>query len=197
MEQNAPSTCMDMPTSLKRDTHPPPTLADDESLAVAAARDMDAFAELYRRYAERIYRYLLARTGGVDDAQELTAATFFSALEAIGRYRRGHFRAWLFGIARHHASHHFRRAQQLVALDECLNANISVEELAIEHLRAADVMRALHTLAPERAEALALRLLAGLTPAEVAQIMGKREGTVRVLVHRAIREMRERLESEV
>src|SRR5438309_9759300 len=69
-------------------------LPSDEELAAAAVSDRSAFAELYRRYADRVYRYLLAHTGGLDDAQELTAETFLTALQAIGQFRPGRFAAW-------------------------------------------------------------------------------------------------------
>ena len=69
----------------------------------AARRDSEAFAALYRRYLNPLYRYLLRRSNGVHDAEDLTAQVFTEALEGLvdGRYREGGcFAAWLFTIAR-------------------------------------------------------------------------------------------------
>jgi DNA-directed RNA polymerase specialized sigma24 family protein len=84
------------------------TAASDAELVRAAQEgDKAAFAALYRRYLDRIYRYFYARTGDGQRAEDLTAQTFVAALEALHRYReRGYFSAWLFTIAaRRYADH--------------------------------------------------------------------------------------------
>jgi hypothetical protein len=73
---------------------------DDARLAHQARADPEAFAELYRRHVRSIYRYHLAHTGNVRDAEDLTSQTFMAALEGIRSYRgTGPYITWLIGIA--------------------------------------------------------------------------------------------------
>lgn len=157
-----------------------------------------AFAELYRRHVDRIYRYLLARVGDENDAQDLTAQTFLAALEAIPKFRgEAQFSTWLFSIARHRLMDYFRQQKPVWSLDhaEFLSDQAPTpEESASQSLQLARVTRAMHTLAKDRAEALALHSFGGLSVAEVAQIMQKNESAVRMLIHRAIQDLKLRLQ---
>jgi RNA polymerase sigma-70 factor, ECF subfamily len=174
-----------------------PMLAgDDEALAAQAVRSKVAFAELYRRHAARVYRYCLGRTGNVNEAQELTSETFIAAMEGIRSYRPGHFGAWLLGIARNKVALFYRRRKDTVPLDESepdFRPHAAVEQIVGERLQLAKVARAMRTIAPERAEALSLRILGELPTAEVARVMGKSEPAVRMLISRALADLRERL----
>jgi DNA-directed RNA polymerase specialized sigma24 family protein len=79
----------------------------------------DAFSELYHRYLPGIYRYHLARTGHVQEAEDLTAQTFLTALESIASFRgQGSFASWLFGIASHKLADHYRRSRIELPLEE-------------------------------------------------------------------------------
>jgi RNA polymerase sigma-70 factor (ECF subfamily) len=85
--------------------------ADDEGLVHVARQDPAAFAELYHRHFIRVYRYHVARTGNIADAQDLTTLTFLAAMEGLASYRgSGTFAAWLMGIARNQMAQHFRPA---------------------------------------------------------------------------------------
>jgi RNA polymerase sigma-70 factor (ECF subfamily) len=173
----------------------------DEALVTAARHDQTAFAELYRRHVDRVYRYLLARAGETPLAQDLTAQTFLAAFEGLAGYRgRSEFPVWLLGIAHHKLMDHYRRQKETVSLevaDELAHPGAPVEQLVAERLRHAQLARALKQLAPERAEALALRIFGGLSAAEVARVMGKSEAAVKMLVHRAVRDLQERLVPEL
>jgi len=178
---------------------PPASLdtLDDETLAWQARSNSHAFAELYGRYMERVHRFLLARTGSVQDTQDLTSQTFLAALESINKYgSRGSFGGWLFGIARHKLADHYRRRRVEVSLDgiESLHhADPSPEEVAEARLQLARVSKALQSLDGRQAEALALRIFGQLSAAEVGQVMGKSEAAVKMLVHRGLRKLQERL----
>lgn len=171
-------------------------LADDEALALQAYASRAAFAELYRRHADRVYRFCLGRTGSVHDAQELTADTFLSALEGVRSYRPGHFGAWLIGIARNKVALFYRRRKYAVQLDESepdQRPQAAVEQLVGQRLQMEKIAAALRAIAPDRAEALSLRVLGELPTAEVARLMGRSEPAVRMLIHRAIADLRGRL----
>jgi RNA polymerase sigma-70 factor (ECF subfamily) len=177
------------------------TEAPDGALALAARQSPAAFAELYRRHLPRVYRYLLARTGDIHQAQDLAAQTFLAALEHIAAYRgQGEFAAWLLTIARNKAHDHFRRGRRptlpLDAAAEMAAPGPAPEQLVAGRLEVEQVAHALRTLAPDRSEALALRLFSGLSIAEVGRVMGKSEAAAKMLVHRAMRDLRERLAFE-
>ncbi len=171
--------------------------ADDDTLARLARHDSAAFAQLYRRHLDRVYRYLLVRLADVHQAQDLTAQTFLAALEGLARYRgEGEFAAWLLAIARHKAVDAMRHRPPTVPLEDAatmLSRDPSPEQVVAARLRLEQVARALRAIAPERAEALALRVFAGLSPAEIGAVMGKSEAAVKMLVSRAVRDLRQRL----
>ncbi len=172
---------------------------DDDALAKTAQTDRDAFDTLYRRHATRVYRYCYARAGNRPDAEDLTTRTFLAALESLGRYRgRGSFAAWLFGIARHKCADHHRR--QYANPCEPLGAayplpDPSEPDLAQNayHNSLLDcVQRSLTGLSPDRREALRLRFRGGLSTREIAAVMRRSVGAVKMLVSRAVADLRKR-----
>lgn len=176
-------------------------MKDDESLALLVSQNPTAFDELYNRHVQGVYRYLLARVGNTDDAQDLTAQTFIAVLEGLTGHRAGYrssnkFIIWVLSIARHKVADHFRRHRQSLPLEvalEVADKNPLPEESVSHQLQLEQVTRMLRILAPDRAEALALRIFGGLSAAEVGQVMGKNESAVKMLVHRAIGDLQQRL----
>lgn len=177
---------------------------EDEALVQQVQKNLQgqtAFAALYRRHVNRVYRYLLARVGNEQDAQDLTAQTFMAALEAIPTYRgTSKFTTWLLGIAHHRAADHFRRQKPTVPLEHAETVSHpapSPDEAIEQHLRLEAVIRTLRVISAERAEALALHSFGGLKVAQVAQVMDKSEAAVRMLIHRAIQDLQQRLRVNV
>ena len=173
------------------------TAERDSQLARRAASDPEAFSELYQRYLPGVYRYHLARTGQVQVAEDLTSQTFLTALEAIHGFRgQGSFASWLFGIASHKLADHYRRRRPELPLElaEAQHSPEALPEAAVlQRLEMRRVAQILRLLTPERAEALVLVLFGGLSLAEAAQSMGKSEAAVKMLLHRALSELQERL----
>ena len=171
--------------------------AGDVELARRAANNPDAFTELYHRYLPGIYRYHLARTGHVQEAEDLTAQTFLTALESISSFSgRGSFSSWLFGIASHKLADHYRRSRIELPIEEVEDLHSTTpqpEEAAIQHLEIARVAHLLRLISPERAEALVLCLFGGLSLAEAADTVGKSKAAVKMLVHRGLCDLQERL----
>lgn len=170
---------------------------DDTALVRQAQQDLQHFTELYERHVQRVYRYLLVRVGNVADAQDLTSQTFIAAMENLDKYKgQRPFLAWLFGIARNKAADMYRRRRPDADLDTAVSLPDSDEhpdDIVDQHLSMELVARKLQTIAPDRAEAISLRLIAGLEVAEVARLMGKNEPAVRMLLHRGLRDLQAQL----
>ncbi|MBD2102676.1 RNA polymerase sigma factor [Leptolyngbya sp. FACHB-261] len=166
----------------------------DEVLVQDAQRDPAAFAELYRRYLNPIYRYQMARVGNTHDAQDLTAQTFLAAQESLNRYQnQGKFAAWLTSIARRKLADHFRRKRPTLPLEmaeDIAHSTPSAEDVLDRQLFLQQIAQALNRLTPDRAEAIALRMFGGFSVAEAAQMMGKSEAAFRMLVSRALDDLR-------
>jgi RNA polymerase sigma-70 factor (ECF subfamily) len=169
----------------------------DEALSRLARTNADAYSELYRRYVARIYRYHLARTGRVEDAEDLTAQTFLTALESICNYKgQAAFVSWLFGIASHKLADYYRRRKPTKSLEvvaELAENQPSLDDITDHRQRMRQVAKALESLAPERAEALVLRLFGGLNAVETGLVMGKSAAAVKMLVYRGLKDLRHRL----
>lgn len=170
---------------------------EDESLVQQTCQSRAAFAELYHRYFHQVYRYHYARTGNVQDAQDLTTQTFMAALEGIsGFQRRGCFAAWLMGIARNKAISHFKKRKSEVSLEavtELSHPAPAPEETVTERIRSTHLIVAVKSLSPDRAETLTLSIFAGLSAAETASVMGKSEAAVRMLIYRGIQDLKNKL----
>jgi RNA polymerase sigma-70 factor (ECF subfamily) len=173
--------------------------AQAERLLVDAAKagDQAALSELYQTYFPRLYRYILARTGNSYDAEDLTEEVFMRVLEAIKRFehRKAPFSAWLFRIA-HNAVISQRRKETSRGRSSQLNDSMPVdsagpEELVEKHLALSEVMQAAKSLPEAQRQVISLRFAAGLTVAETARAMGKGEGNVKVIQHKAIAKLRE------
>lgn len=172
------------------------TTEDDRLLMAAAQRDPLEFTALYRRHIDRVYRYLRYRVGNEQDAQDLTTQTFMAALESLQSYRgQGTVIAWLLGIAYHKLVDWQRKERVTAPLAAALtipDAALRPEDLVIQQVERQGLEQALLLLAPERAEALALRYFGELTNGEVAKIMGKNEAAVKMLIHRGLEDLRMR-----
>ena len=167
--------------------------ADARSLVERAqAGDREALEELYLVHFDRIYSYLHLSVGNRHDAEDLTTQTFLKMLEAIGRFRWQSvpFSAWLFRIAHNLAIDHFRARRRVQAEDEVPEpletVESSAEDQAMDSLGQAGMLALIERLSSEQRQVLTLKFLFGFANAEVAGILGKSEGAVKSLQHRAL-----------
>ncbi len=184
-----------MSTIMRLTIQSPPV--DDTQLAAQARTDAGAFAELYRRHVSRVYRYHVAHTGNVKDAEDLTSQTFMAALEAIRSYRgTGSFAAWIMGIASKKRALYFRnRRHAEMPLDhvpEVPDPHPATDQAAFRQMEIAHLRSALRSLSPDRLEAIALRFFAGLECSEVGRVLGKSEEAVKMLISRGLQDLRTR-----
>ena len=171
---------------------------DEPELARQAITDIDAFAELYRRHLDRVYRYHIANTGNVKEAEDLTSQTFVAALEGIRSFRgSGSFAAWLMGIASRKRLMHFRSrgSQSEVPLDVAMtypSPEPPTDQAVSQRLQLESLSRALRQISPDRAEALVLTYFGGLSHAETGRVLRKSEAAIKMLVSRGLQDLRER-----
>jgi RNA polymerase sigma-70 factor (ECF subfamily) len=169
---------------------------DDARLAQQARADREAFAELYRRHVRSIYRYHLAHTGNIKDAEDLTSQTFMAALEGIRTYRgTGPYITWLIGIASRKRALFFRGNRPEIPLDAALQLptpSMPTDKAAARRLQMEQILDALRTISQDRAEALILCFLSGLSTAEAGLVLGKSDAAVRMLISRGLQDLRTR-----
>lgn len=171
-------------------------MADDDAALVAAAlADRCAFALLYRRYLDPVYRYCHRRLGGREAAEDATALVFTKALVALPTFRVGSFRAWLFTIA-HNVVVDAHRARRPVAP---MDAAIGIADPAPtpeERAMATDAGQTLRSvfghLSPDQRRVVELHL-AGLSGSEIASVLGRSPAAVRAIQSRAVFRLRELL----
>jgi RNA polymerase sigma-70 factor (ECF subfamily) len=169
--------------------------------AAPAAGQADRFAALYRAHVLPLYRYFHQCVGNPEDAEDLTATTFARALASLGRYdERGSFAAWLFAIARHTLRDHRRRRRPRADLDALgpvlADPGPSVEARVLRAEQARLLVALVRALPDDQREALVLRVFARLSTAEVAAVLGRSEGAVKMLVHRAVARLRRQYRAE-
>jgi RNA polymerase sigma-70 factor, ECF subfamily len=154
--------------------------------------DRAALEELYLLHFDRIYSYLHLSVGSRHDAEDLTTQTFVRMLESIGRFRWQSvpFSAWLFRIAHNLAMDHFRarrRWQPEEAIPEPPGAEeTSAEEQALASIGDAGLLDLIARLSPEQRQVLTLKFVFRFSNGETAAILGKTEGAVKSLQHRAL-----------
>jgi RNA polymerase sigma-70 factor (ECF subfamily) len=178
-------------------------LQDEARLLDAAiAGDDAAFASLYDLHLTRVYRHVYYRVGNRDDAEDLTQQVFLQAWRAIGRFQRtgAPFIAWLLTIAHNLIVSFYRQVRDQAALDldpVALERWSNPErEVLAEYDRLA-VRSAVLQLRPEQQHVVTMRFLENFEYATIARVLGKSEGNVRVIQHRALNELRRLLSGEV
>ena len=173
----------------------------DENALVQAAQqgNAEAFGQLYERYAARLFGFLRASLNDPQDAEDLTVEVFIKAWQALPGYQpRGlPFGAFLFRIARNALTDRYRLRRQTETLlpEDWADATQPDPAISLEaRQQRGELARALQALRPEYRTVLALRFLAGLSPEETAAAMGKSNGAVRILQHRALAALRSIME---
>jgi RNA polymerase sigma-70 factor, ECF subfamily len=172
----------------------------DERVLVERAQqnDQEAFAELYEKYFDKMYRYIVFKIGDKFEAEDMTQQVFLKALRSIRsfKWQEVPFSAWLYRIAHNqivdHLRQHARRlTNQLdVATTDCKDPEASPQQLAETRLDMEELVIAAKKLTPAQYEVIALRFSSDLSIAEVARLMGKSQGAVKALQHSAILALR-------
>ena len=158
--------------------------------------DAEAFGLLYDRYVELVFRYAYTRLGDRTLAEDVTSETFLRALRRIGSltYVGRDVGAWFVTITRNLILDHVKSGRHRfeVATADMRDADRGTEgpePAVLDSLANEALLRCVRQLNPEQQECVVLRFLQGLSVAETAAIMGKNEGAVKALQHRAVRRL--------
>jgi len=177
-------------------------LREWELVQRAQALEQSALADLYSTYYPRIYNYAFLQLGDIQAAEDLTSEVMLKVLESIRKYRfKGTpFSAWVFRIARNRLIdlHRRRKRRGEVDLTEPLAAmQISPEVLAERALDRGQLHLALKYLTDEQRQVIVLKFIEGLDNGSTARILGRSEGAVKSLQHRALNSLRRIMSGEI
>jgi RNA polymerase sigma-70 factor, ECF subfamily len=168
-------------------------------LDAARAGSEAAFAVLYRELAPSMLAF--ARGRGASDPEDVVAETMTSVARNLRRFRgdEAAFRSWAFTIAYRRVVDHRRRAARRVAMRPLAEAEgwagaTTTEDLLVDGCASEPVLGALRRLGPEQRDVVLLRVVAELSVREVAGVMGKREGAVKMIQARALEQLRRELQ---
>lgn len=173
----------------------------DRPLVDAAQADPARFEALYRKYLAQVYSFAFYELGDHHDAEDATERTFLAALASLHRFEErarpddgegaSTFRVWLFQIARNAIAERRRalRRHPALSLDVALDTPdpVDVERTVVERDAGSAAWRAVDRLRGDRRRAIVLRFVEEMSTAEIAGVLGRSEGAVRVLIHRALR----------
>ena len=168
-------------------------LEAERRLIEASQKQPRRFAQLYERYFDRVYAFALTRTGDRAAAEDVTADTFRQAFENLPRFEwRGvPFSAWLFRIAANAAADHFKRASREEMLAETRDVqDESWEARLIQVETRARLFELVRKLPGDQRDVIMMRFGQEKSIRETAEAIGRTEGAIKALQHRAMETLR-------
>jgi RNA polymerase sigma-70 factor (ECF subfamily) len=163
---------------------------------LAQGGDGDAFGKLYDRYVDMVFRFIYFRVNDRALAEDFTSETFLRALRRISTitYQGRDIGAWFITIARNIVLDHLKSARHRLELTtadtiEGKEHVASTEEAVLGVLQSERLMQAVAQLGDEQRECVMLRFVHGLSVSETANVMGKNDGAIKALQHRAVRKL--------
>jgi RNA polymerase sigma-70 factor (TIGR02952 family) len=199
----AATDAVDLPTEVVAelaDADPGPVAAGDvdvwELVRRTQAGDAEAFGRLYDHYVTLVHRYVYHRVGDRSTAEDVTSETFVRALRRIDSlsFQGRDVGAWLVTIARNIIrdqvkSSRFRLEVSTADMRDADRATDGPEDAVLQHLTNEQLLACVRQLGSEQQECIVLRFLHGLSVSETAEIMGKKDGAIKALQHRAVRRL--------
>ncbi|MDQ3250032.1 MAG: sigma-70 family RNA polymerase sigma factor [Chloroflexota bacterium] len=180
-----------------------PAANDEAWLVVQARQDSTAFGVLYERYIDRIYAYIYHRVGNVQETEDLTARTFYRALDKLDTYEdRGlPFSAWLFRIAHNLVAnwHRDRSRRRFLSLDRLWSHSRAGDtpDVQLEEAEKSEALwAAINRLPKERRDLLLYKFSSRLSNLEIGAMMDKSESSIKSLYFRTLATLRKDLETK-
>ena len=175
---------------------------EEKLIRQAVGGDSSAFGSLYDHYHPMIYRFVLVKVGRREEAEDITHQVFLSAWQNVGGYKhRGHpFSSWLYQIARNQVIDHYRAKKSEVNIE-----NIDPEYFAVPaathfdistKLQMEKVRQAMQSLKQDYQDVVIMRFIEDISLKETAAILKKTEGAIKLIQHRALKELKQLLGSD-
>ena len=166
--------------------------------------DASAFGRLYDQYVDSVFRYVLFRVGDRTLAEDVTSETFLRAFRRIASisYQGRDVGAWFVTIARnlvldHVKSSRFKLEVATAEPDDGRSVESGPENQVMAQLTHVELLRCVQQLGDDQRECIVLRFLQGLSVSETANVMGRNEGAIKALQHRAVRRLAQLLPAEL
>lgn len=165
---------------------------EDLNIALLKAQKGDqlAFGLIYDHFSQKLYRFVYFRVGQKEIAEDILADTFVKAWVKIGQINTPKaFSSWLYQVAKNNVIDYYRIKRELVPLDDVVefleNAVNPVDEVNL-NLEQRRILKAMENLPMEQQQVVRYKFFEDLSNEEIAYIMNKSEGAIRVIQHRAI-----------
>ena len=173
----------------------------EEKLIIdAISGEASAFGLLYDKYQPQIYRFIYLKVSHREEAEDLTHQVFFKAWQNIGNYQiKGlPFSSWLYRIARNDVIDHYRTRKPNLNIEIIDEPAVKdpTEQKIDDNIKLESVRKAVLQLNHEQQDVILMRFVEELSFGEIAKIMDKSNGAVRILQHRAIRNLKKILNNE-
>lgn len=177
-------------------------LEKEKELIRKAKKDPKIFGELYDKYYPQIFGYILKRTADLEIAQDITSETFFKALKKLWQFRWQNisFSAWLYRIATNEIASYFRKKRyksvplekipESVAVHNPAAEIIEAEQKLKEHQDFLKCQKEISRLPIQYQEVITLRFFEKKQIKEIAEILGKKEGTIKSLLSRGLEKLK-------
>ena len=176
-------------------------LEEEKELVERAKKDSQAFSLLYEEYYSRIFGYILKRVADVEIAEDITSETFLKVLKKLWTFKwKGiPFSAWLYRIASNETANFYRKKKKLVSLEkisepaadsDILGEIVVAQEELEKHKDFLALHKKISQLSLQDQEVIYLRFFEKKKIKEISEILGKKEGTIKSLLHRAIKKLR-------
>ena len=166
-------------------------LEEPRWVELAAEGDKSAFTRLYETYFDEVFRFVAYRVNDLDEAEAISAQLFLKAWQNLPKFeRRSSFRSWIFRMAHNVVIDHYRTRRMHTAIEDApimrdLQPSPETQLMAQEHI---DLLQSiLSQLSPVHQQVLVMRFINGMSPEEVAGVLQRSVGAVRVLQHRALK----------
>jgi len=169
------------------------------------AGESDLFGQIFDIFADRIFRFTYLKTGDREIAKDLVSETFLGAFQSIKNYKKrsgAKFSTWLFSIAHKKIIDYYRlqKNRKNISLEKVSHSLVDNSESNLEKISKKQkqqlIIKYLAKLPPNLQEILILKFIDELDYSEIQQITGQKPGNIRVLVHRALKQLKNMLDSE-
>ncbi|OQY39743.1 MAG: hypothetical protein B6226_01300 [Candidatus Cloacimonetes bacterium 4572_65] len=170
---------------------------EDKELVLRAKRDINAFDEIYNKYFPRINRFIYHKVSDDDSRRDIVSNVFFKALKNLYKFKylyKGAFSGWLYRIALNEVTDFYRKSGRVQKLNVDIKHNYTApvtEDIQVDY---SFLREALAKLSDKDQNIIILRYFEKMSNLEVAEILGKKEGAVKVQVHRAMQKLKKLVE---